>query len=95
MSQAFVPVPPSKAKTDEMYDDRVTRMLLQVRPTPPLDVRELIVQKQSTDAFHESEERRSPRDLAARYELDSSISSEPVEARVFDEAVVASWMPFT
>ena len=39
----FVPIPPSKAKTDMLYDDRMTRVLLAIRPDPPLDVRELIV----------------------------------------------------
>ena len=33
----FVPVPPSKAKGDPLYDDRLTRMLRAIRPEPPLD----------------------------------------------------------
>ena len=48
----FVPVPPSKAKGDPLYDDRLTRMLRAIRTEPPLDVRELIVQTESTDAVH-------------------------------------------
>jgi hypothetical protein len=39
----LVPIPPSKAKTDPLYDDRVTRMLRSIRGQPSLDIRELIV----------------------------------------------------
>lgn len=76
----FVPVPPSKAKDHEMYDDRVTRMLSKIRPDPQLDVRELIVQTQSTGAFHETDERPSPEDLEALYEIDDSLASKPIES---------------
>ena len=54
----FVPIPPSKAKDDLLYDDRLTRMLNLIRPNPPLDVRELIVQAESTEAVHISSEKR-------------------------------------
>ena len=56
----FVPIPPSKAKADPLHDDRLTRMLGAIRPTPPLDVRELIVQTASTDAVHGSHVRPTP-----------------------------------
>ena len=39
----LVPIPPSKAKSDPLYDDRVVRMLQSIRVQPRLDVRELIV----------------------------------------------------
>ena len=35
----FVPIPPSKAKGDPLYDDRLTHLLNSIRPQPPLDVR--------------------------------------------------------
>ncbi len=77
----FVPVPPSKAKDHEMYDDRVFRMLLKIRPNPQLDVRELLVQTQSTDAFHETDQRPSPEGLEALYEIDDSQASrQPIES---------------
>ena len=31
----LVPIPPSKAKTDPLYDDRMTRMLRAIRENPP------------------------------------------------------------
>ena len=66
----FVPIPPSKAKGDPLYDDRLTRMLHQIRPTPQLDVRELIVQTTSTAAAHDSEHRPTPATVQAGYSLD-------------------------
>ena len=61
----FVPVPPSKAKDDELYDDRLTRMLNLIK----LDVREIVLQKHSTDAAHSSEVRPGPDEIQAMYEI--------------------------
>ena len=69
----FVPIPPSKAKTDPLYDDRMTQVLLSIRPDPPLDVRELIVQSKSTLAAHEVEVRPTPQDVEAGYALDADL----------------------
>jgi len=44
----LVPLPPSKARTDPLYDDRVTQMLRSIRSHSPLDIREMILQNQST-----------------------------------------------
>ena len=43
----LVPIPPSKAKTDPLCHDRITRMLHAIRPQPPIDVRELVLQTES------------------------------------------------
>ena len=43
----FVPIPRSKAKGDPLYDDRLVQMLRAIRPAPPLDIRELVVQTES------------------------------------------------
>ena len=69
----LVPVPPSKAKSDAMYDDRVVRMLHAIRPSPKLDIRELIIQDASTAASHECDDRPHPEEIAARYSLDKSL----------------------
>ena len=45
----FVPVPPSKAKGDDGYDDRLVRLRKAVRPECPPDVRELIVQRRNVE----------------------------------------------
>lgn len=69
----FVPVPPSKAKTDPLYDDRMTRMLQAIRPQAPIDVRELIVQTESTAAAHDRSDRLSPAELEAMYRIDEAV----------------------
>ena len=70
----FVPVPPSKAKTDEMYDDRLTQMLQAMNPAIQVDVRELVVQKTSTLEAHLSDERPRPDDLLEQYSIDESLN---------------------
>ena len=66
---AFVPVPPSKAKGDPLYDDRVVQVLRGIWPGQTTDVRELILQPQSSDAAHDREQRPRPAELEARYVL--------------------------
>lgn len=78
----FVPIPPSKAKADPLYDDRMTQVLTTIRPTPPLDVRELVVQPVSTRAAHESQHRPSPTEILSRYELDITLAK-PVAECIF------------
>ena len=73
----FVPIPPSKVKADRLYDDRMTRVLEAIRPEPPLDIRELIVQTASTQAAHDSQNRPSPQDIEALYEVDVALIHPP------------------
>ena len=70
----FVPIPPSKAKGDPLYDDRLTRLLNSIRPQPPLDVRELIVQTASTEAVHGLEDRPRPEQIEALYRIDEELA---------------------
>lgn len=69
-SKTFVPIPPSKARSDENYDDRVLRMLRNVGKG--WDVRELIVQAQSREALHFSRQTRDPDTLKAYWRVDES-----------------------
>ena len=71
----FVPVPPSQAKGDEGYDDRLVRMLEAVRPGRPLDVRELIVQTRSTEPAHLRSARLRASDIEALYRIDESLAA--------------------
>ena len=84
----FVPVPPSKAQNDALYDDRMTRMLNAIRPAPPLDIRELIVQPLSHDPAHLSDVRLGPTDLAAGYNVDVDLLvPEPEVVAVVDDVL--------
>ena len=68
----FVPVPPSKAKTDPLYDDRLVQVLRAIWPGQGADIRELVVQPVSTDAVHDRDDRPTPAELEARYLPDPS-----------------------
>ena len=70
----FVPIPPSKSKSDPLYDDRLTKMLNAIRPTPKPDIREIIVQQSSADAVHLSSDRPTPEEFANGYKIDESLT---------------------
>ena len=70
----FVPIPPSKARDHPLHDDRLTRMLRAMRNGPSLDIRELVVQTQSTDPVHDREVRPRPAEIEALYRIDEALS---------------------
>jgi len=87
-SFTFVPVPPSRAKTDPLYDDRLAQMLRGIWPGLPIDLRELIVQPQSTEAIHDSADRPTPNQLVARYVLDDNLRNPtPQTIAVVDDVI--------
>ena len=67
----FVPVPPSKSRDD----DRLVRMLRAVRPEPPLDVRELLVQTRSVEPTHRRSARLRASDIEAMYGIDKALEA--------------------
>ena len=70
----LVPIPPSKARGDRLHDDRITQMLRAIWPDRNADVREMIVQSESTHAAHESSERPTPQQVEARYRIDDALA---------------------
>jgi|SRR5579883_527817 hypothetical protein len=77
----LIPIPPSKAKSDPLYDDRIGRLARAIRISPAVDVREMIVQSQSTTAVHDSESRPTPDELAKLYSFDPVLVS-PVPRQI-------------
>ena len=75
----FVPIPPSSAKSDPGYDDRLVRILQAIHPDSPLDIRELIVQIESTEPSHKAESkgltRLKPDEILNNYTLDGSLKN--------------------
>lgn len=86
----FVPVPPSKTRDDPAYDDRCVEAL---RATSryaghAIDVRELVVQVESTPASHESDARLHAEDLIAIYRIDDALAAPPpTDIVVFDDVL--------
>lgn len=84
----FVPVPPSKTRSDPEYDDRCYQTLhrLQSIARHAVDVRELVVQTDGIRAAHESASRPSPEELQAIYQIDEALTTPiPTAIVVFDD----------
>ena len=75
----FVPMPPSKARDDSQYDDRMLQVVRAIRPAKPVDARELVVQSVSTPSMHRSVKRLRPQELAELYFIDEELA-EPMPA---------------
>ena len=71
----FVPIPPSKCKSDPLYDDRLTQILRLIDLGMGLDIREIVVQSISTEKSHLREDRPNPDELIELYSLDESLTS--------------------
>jgi hypothetical protein len=90
----FVPVPPSRAKTDPLYDDRLVQVLRGIWPGLPVDLRELIVQPHSTEAIHGSDDRPTPNQLVARYVLDDQLLNPAPQAIAIVDDVITTGSHF-
>jgi predicted amidophosphoribosyltransferase len=82
----LVPVPPSKARNDPEYDDRISKIC---RAIPgAIDVREIVVQTRSLAADHEGGPRHRIEDLLAVYRIDEAKSAPaPQNIAVVDDVL--------
>lgn len=88
-SAVLVPVPPSKAKGDPDYDDRILRICYSINVGFPVDVREIITQTVSTDPVHAGSRLR-PEELTQIYAIDEDLCSNmPVQIGVVDDMLTA------
>jgi len=86
----LVPIPPSKVKDDPLYDDRMLRMLRKLGHSLEVDIRELILQRESMVAAHENEDRPSLEELFRNYYIDETIAEPPPKAvALFDDLLTA------
>ncbi|MCA8165188.1 hypothetical protein [Burkholderia cepacia] len=91
----FVPVPPSKAKTDPEYDDRMVLALAQMAAHVQADlniradVRELVLQRESYVASHlNPDHRMRAEDLIPLYEINEAIAMpDPTSIIVVDDVL--------
>jgi len=80
----WVPIPPSKAPSDPLYDDRLSQVLRKAFPQG--DVRELVIQPVSIDASHTTGQSKPiPSQLAAGYSIDASLGPPKPAVVVFDD----------
>lgn len=86
----LVPVPPSKARGDPLYDNRMERVCRQIQPGA--DVRLLVHQTQSTAAAHEVQpgDRPTVEDLLAVYEINEQLAAPaPKVIGIVDDVLTA------
>lgn len=88
----LVPVPPSKAPTDPLYDNRMERVCNLIWPGVA-DVRNLVVQNTSMQASHErspGQQRISKEELIAAYSIDEALAAPaPTSIAVVDDMLTA------
>lgn len=90
----MVPIPPSKAKTDPLYDDRLVQILAAVCEGRASEYRELILQPQSVIAAHASEVRPTPEELAANYQINEAVTQPPPETILLLDDVLTTGCHF-
>ena len=92
----WVPIPPSKAKSDLAYDDRLFRILMKVKELEKsLDLRELILRKTSRDAAHmPGGKRPTIQELSADLYVDEAITDPTPEGIVVFDDVITSGASF-
>jgi predicted amidophosphoribosyltransferase len=84
----LVPIPPSKARGHESYDERMLQVLQALGKGSALDIRELVHQQESTGADHECEYRRTPHEIAENYYLEEAlVAPAPTTIAVFDDVL--------
>jgi hypothetical protein len=86
----IVPVPPSKSKDDPLHDDRLIQVLLRMTRDYEADIREIIYLDESIEASHERDDRPSPDELEALYQIDESeCDPAPKKIIIFDDMITA------
>ena len=84
----LVPMPPSKTKSDPLYDDRMLRVLRAVDVEGQLDIRELLRIRESMPAAHATAVRPTIAQLIANFVLDESLTaSEPRSIALVDDVL--------
>ena len=83
----FVPVPPSRAKGDPLYDDRMVQVLQQLGAG--VDDRELVVQVESYEPSHgAASSRPGPDELYQNYRIDQAcVQPAPKSIAVVDDVL--------
>lgn len=86
----FVPIPPSKKREDENYDNRLIRILrcIETKLSQKMDIREPFYQKETTEAAHKAipERRLNKEELLHLYEVEqSALGNFPKNVIIFDD----------
>jgi hypothetical protein len=69
----FVPIPPSKVKTDPLYDDRIVQVTSAFCKARNGDFREILTIKENLEPSHEAQHRPKPSEIEANLHLNSEL----------------------
>jgi predicted amidophosphoribosyltransferase len=84
----LVPIPPSKARSDPEFDDRMTQICRSMPVQFPLDVRELVTQRVSIQAAHEGDDRPTVEGLLNIYEInEAACAPTPQRIAIVDDVL--------
>lgn len=86
----WIPIPPSKSRSDKDYDDRLMKVLLKLKEQEPsLDVRDLFSIKSSRKAAHEPDSKRpKPEEHMKNMIFDQNQKDpSPIKIIVFDDVI--------
>jgi predicted amidophosphoribosyltransferase len=85
----LVPMPPSKVKTDPLYDARITQIVSALAQAFGSDMRELITLTENMCPSHSSATRATPSEIRNNYEIDEdAVPSEAVtDVGLFDDVL--------
>jgi len=86
----LVPVPPSKIVGEAEYDNRMQKICENIPVDFDIDVRNLVVQTESYNASHESDDRITVDELLDIYEIDEDITEPaPTAIAIVDDVLTA------
>jgi predicted amidophosphoribosyltransferase len=90
-SATLVPIPPSARRADPLYDDRMTLVIQVLGRGLQVDVRELLLQRESVCPAHLSgDDRPRVMDILENYEIDESLADPPpTSIGLFDDILTA------
>lgn len=85
-SITFVPVPPSKHRSDPEYDDRMSVIARGIYPGA--DVREMVVSSSTRSSLHESDTRLRPDELQELMQIDETCCEQlPSQIVLLDDVI--------
>ncbi len=88
----WIPVPPSAIKNEPEYDDRLLKILAKMNASNnnSLDIREILVQKNSRGPNHLTGNRRTIKDHLSNWIIDENlIQPAPKKILVFDDVITS------
>lgn len=82
----IIPIPPSKIRSHELYDDRLVKILEKLKK--PLNYAEILEQKESRECCHNNSKNRSLNELLENYIVfPNSLTELPIKIYLFDDVI--------